>query len=488
MIQEKATVAISGGGPVAMITALLLAQRGVDVTVLEQRRGIPMGEPRAFAYHPPTLSILEEAGLVDEVLALGLANPRRQMRTGQDGVLSQVDVTELFKPFTKYPFQLQMGQDDLLVIVERHLRRHENVRICWNHLVRSVRDEGDHVVALCETPGGPKEVTADWVIGADGSRSAVRETAGIEAEGFTWPERFVVTHIDLDLEAMGYAQSTMCSDPVRWHVALKLNKPRLWRVTYREDPDVEADAVLQRVQERLAEVLGIDGPVDVHHAQDYQVHEKVAATFRRGRVLLAGDAAHVNNPIGGYGLNGGIADARHLARALGDVIADGADDAALDAYATTRRDAALDFAQIGAMTNKRMMDTVDPAKRAQIVARLKKIGSDPNLQREQALRFSMLRKTRGLKVPKRGPIVFGLEEGKTYAWCTCGLSAKQPFCDGSHAGTEYQPLLYKATATEKVMLCGCKRAMTAPFCDGTHLQISVDEEGTEISRQADMPA
>src|SRR3546814_638169 len=196
-------------------------------------------------------------------------------------------------------------------------------------------DASGVVVEYVDGEGGEHLATGRWLIGADGARSQVRKSAGIDFEGFTWPERFVVTNLADDLTQFGFAYTNYVTDPDRWAVVLRLEdedgKPN-WRVTYPTDPSLSDEEVLDpaNVQARLLDVISGADELHLRYCGIYRVHQRVARHFRKGRVLLAGDAAHINNPLGGFGLNSGIQDAASLADKLADVWPRRADDQLLD--------------------------------------------------------------------------------------------------------------------------------------------------------------
>jgi 3-(3-hydroxy-phenyl)propionate hydroxylase len=228
----------------------------------------------------------------------------------------------------------------------------------------------------------------------------VRKACGIAFEGFTWPERFLVTNIAIDLARLGYARTNYVADPERWAVVLKLSDAdgkSLWRVTYGVDPNLPDTAVLleEGVQRRLAEIIpGAFGPFPLRYAGSYGVHQRVAETFRIGRVLLAGDAAHINNPLGAFGLNSGIHDAMNLAAKLARVW-DGADDSAvLDQYVRQRRHANVAYVQASSIRNKRLLEERDPISRRAAYDELRRIAGDPALAKPYLLNTSMIASVR----------------------------------------------------------------------------------------------
>ena len=160
-----------------------------------------------------------------------------------------------------------------------------------------------------------------WLIGADGASSNVRRSLGIEFEGFTWPERFLVVSTPFDFNTVipDLVAVSYLADPDRWHFLLHI--PGLCRVMFLVKPDESDERALSRefAQSLMATVVPGISNYEISHTTLYRVHQRVAKTFRVGRVFLAGDAAHVNNPLGGMGMNGGIHDAMNLTTRLIEV-------------------------------------------------------------------------------------------------------------------------------------------------------------------------
>ena len=183
--------------------------------------------------------------------------------------------------------------------------------IRFGHEVTAVRQDENGVAVTASTASGPVEVTGRYVIAADGAHSVVRRALGIAFEGFTYPELFLIASSDFAFEQAlsDIAFVNYIADPQEWLVLLRV--PGLWRVLVPASTDADREALLSEhsIQGLLNRVVGRAEPYCVAHRSLYAVHQKVARSFRDGRVLLAGDAAHINNPLGGMGMNGGIQDA-----------------------------------------------------------------------------------------------------------------------------------------------------------------------------------
>jgi 3-(3-hydroxy-phenyl)propionate hydroxylase len=185
------------------------------------------------------------------------------------------------------------------------------------------------------------------------------------------------------------------SDPDEWCNLFKVRgkrPPGLWRAIFpvaNEEPD-EIALSADRMEERLQKFFPKSGRYDVEYVNVYPVSQRVAATFRKGRVLLAGDSAHVNNPIGGMGMNGGMHDGINLADKLARVIHGEADEALLDLYSRQRRHVAVKYVQTQTIANKKLMEERDPAARAAKFDELRRISDDPAASKAYMRRAALL--------------------------------------------------------------------------------------------------
>jgi 3-(3-hydroxy-phenyl)propionate hydroxylase len=382
-----------------LFCALLLGRRGLPVRLFEVNDAIKE-DPRAATTHPGTLEVLGAAGLTDDMERVGLIAPIFQFWDRPSGEkIAEFDHT-LLKDETAYPYVNQCEQFKTAAIILERLRAMPNVEVLFEHEVTDVTQSANGVTATVRGPGGEQRHTGAYLIGADGGRSTVRKACGIAFDGFTWPERFIVLTTPFDFAAnRGYCPRSYFADPDEWCNCFKVaanGPPGLWRTVFPTDPALSEDDLMNdaAVQARLQKFFPSSQPYEIVHRNLYVTHQRVAASFRAGRVLLAGDAAHVNNPIGGMGLNGGFQDAANLGEKLGDVLCDGAPELLLDLYDLQRRTVAVEFVQEQTIANKRRLEARDPEARARNFAELREMAADPARARQFLMRTSMLQSQR----------------------------------------------------------------------------------------------
>jgi 3-(3-hydroxy-phenyl)propionate hydroxylase len=399
MRHSQGPVLIAGGGPVGMIAALALARQGVDVAVFEAEAQVD-GSPRAATTHPATLEMLADLGLIDEVIGRGLVAPTFQFWDRPSGKLIAEFDHAVLKNDTRYPFVVQCEQHKLVKLATEELRALPNAEIHVASRVRAV-DLTDNGVALTiESAGKTKDISGSYLIGADGGRSTVRKALAIDFEGYTFPERFLVLTTPFDFATeRGCGFRSYFSDPDEWANLFKVSGDDgsgLWRVVFPTRPGESDDEALSEttVQRRLQRFFPKVGAYPVVHRNIYNVHQRVAARFGQGRAFLAGDAAHVNNPIGGLGLNCGIHDAVELAGLLVPVLRDAAKPETLALYDQRRRPINIEYVQQQTIANKKRLEESDPDRRAANFESLRATASDPVAHRAFLMRSSLLQSVR----------------------------------------------------------------------------------------------
>jgi 3-(3-hydroxy-phenyl)propionate hydroxylase len=379
-------VLIAGAGPVGMVAAANLVRHGVPVTVLEASAALS-DESRASTFHPPTLDMLDQLGVPKPLIAEGLIAPQFQYRTKPDGLIAQFDFAAIADA-TAHPYRLQCEQSRLTRILLDRLRDDENFEIVFSSPVQDVAQTTDGVDVTVMRNGRMEKESARWLIGADGARSETRGALDIEFEGFTWPERFLVVSTPFEFHSVvpGLVSVNYVVDPQRWHFLLRI--PGLWRIMFpvRADESDERALSADFAQSLMAELVpGIDR-YDIVHTTLYRVHQRVAKTFRKGRAFLIGDAAHINNPLGGMGMNGGIHDAINLTGRLAEAWQGSQRESELDRFELQRRLVTKEYVERQSIQNKKNLETPGNAFRDRLI----EIATDAGKTRDYLLAVSMI--------------------------------------------------------------------------------------------------
>jgi len=392
-------VLIAGGGPVGAIAALALARQGIAVRVFEADAAIDES-PRAATTHPATLEMLADLGLIDDLIARGLVARTFQFWDRPSGrLIAEFDHAVLARD-TPYPFVVQCEQHKLVDLAIQRLSGLPNARYEFATQVTEV-EAGANAVEITVRHGDRTErMTGSYLIGADGGRSTVRKALGIAFDGYTFPERFLVLTTPFDFaQERGCGFRSYFSDPDEWANLFKVagNDGRgLWRVVFPTLPGETDEEVFNEtsVQQRLQRFFPKSGSYPIVHRNLYNVHQRVAARFSQGRAFLAGDAAHVNNPIGGLGLNCGIHDAVELTSLLVKVLRGEERADQLDRYDARRRPINVKYVQEQTIANKKRLEAKDPEARAENFAFLRRTAADPTAHRAFLLRTSLLESVR----------------------------------------------------------------------------------------------
>jgi 3-(3-hydroxy-phenyl)propionate hydroxylase/6-hydroxy-3-succinoylpyridine 3-monooxygenase len=373
-------VVIVGAGPSGLLCALGLAKAGLEVTVLERGNALNHS-PRAMVYHWAVLDGLEKLGVLEEATEAGFLSSSLQFYVFKTGERIHMDTREPLKTLSRTPYNLHLGQNKLGEIALRHLQKLPNVTIRWDLEVTGLTQQEDHVVLHALQSDRQEDIRAGWVIGTDGANSIIRRSQNLGFDGTTWPERFVATNVRGDFAKLGFSNATMMLDPDVGAIVARIDNENLWRVTYCESLDLPEEQVAERIPKYFEKILPKDTPYEVIQYSPYRMHQRAAESMRVGRVLLAGDAAHITNPTGGLGLTSGLFDIFVLHEALAAVIKGEADEEVLDRYSQERLSAFLEHASPTASSLKQLVyHCSDDAALEQQLTGLRHLAAHPELQ------------------------------------------------------------------------------------------------------------
>jgi 3-(3-hydroxy-phenyl)propionate hydroxylase len=390
-------VIIVGAGPVGLVTANLLVDEGIAISLVETCADLPR-DLRASTFHPPTLDMLERFGVVETMIEQGLVCPTWQFRDRNEGVVATFELSRLSSE-TDHPYRLQCEQWRLGELLYARLQANPLATIRLDTKAVAARQNVDSVELEVRLPdGGNETITGTFLVGADGIGSVARNAIGAEFDGITIPELFLTmsTTYDFRQTMPDLSNISYLSDPREWYVLIRTAK--VWRALFPVDAALEDKDVTspERGEQLLQRAVPRSQPYEVTHRTAYRVHERVASTYVQNRMMIAGDAAHVNNPLGGMGLNGGIHDAFNLSRKLIEVIR-GAPIETLQRYSRQRRKVALDVVQQTTLRNRSILNTREPGARQAYYDDLRRTVEDPEKHRAYLMRTSMIQSLRDIE-------------------------------------------------------------------------------------------
>ena len=383
-------ILIAGAGPAGLSLAAYLTKANIPVCIFVAEASLPKNL-RASTFHPRTLDFLEPFGASKVLIDEGLIAPTFQYRDRENGCLAEFDF-DLISAETNHPFRVQCEQFKLNLHLLDWLSKQGVDDIYFNHKIKGVEQTGDEVAVIADTPNGEQSYNGNLLIGADGANSAVRRLSGINFEGFTWEDRFLVVSTAFDyknyIEDLSFVN--YYADPEQWFFLLKV--PGLWRVMFpvqRDEKDVDIFNA-ESIENRMQWVQASSDTVEVAHKTLYNVHQRVATEYRKGRTFLIGDAAHINNPLGGMGMNGGIHDAFNLAEKIKDFWHNRKNASVLDLYEKQRRPIALEYVNKQSIKNKQNLEAKTPEAQGQFREFLTELMEDKQRAREYMMRVSMI--------------------------------------------------------------------------------------------------
>lgn len=330
-------VLVVGAGPTGLMTALVLARRGVPVTVVDGKSG-PTRESRAIVVHPRSMELYAQLGLAEQVRSQSWT--AATISPGRDTALATIDLGRWQTGDTPYPgahiFEQSRNEEMIVAALQD-----AGVTILWGHRLVDLTQDDAGVDALLSSDTDLTRVRARWCVGADGARSRVRRLLDVAFEGITDDAMFWVADVH-GLTGLASDGIAIRFGPRTFVLAFPLGEGGHVRLIGLVDGDA---AVQDTVLPGAAREFGVTWS-NVAWFSSYRVHHRVAAAFRRGRVFLAGDAAHVHSPVGGQGMNTGLQDGHHLANVLADVALGHRDEAALESYEAERRPVARTLVRV----------------------------------------------------------------------------------------------------------------------------------------------
>ena len=387
---NKTQIIIAGAGPVGCVVGLILARAGISVTILETENDL-IPELRASTFHPPTFDMLDELGVTPKLIDQGLITPKIQYRDLEDGLVAEFDHA-LIDDRTKHPYRLQCEQFKLTRIIAEMLKEFPHAEISFDSKFVDASQTDNAVRVFYETPAGSEQVTCDYLIGADGSRSEVRKSQKIEFQGFTYPEQFVTVSVPEDVDKIVPGMGHVCyiAHPTQW--CALIHAPDYWRFLFPIPMETTKEEAFDDdfLEGRLQHLAPHQERYAIQLRTLYGVNQRVAETYRLGRILLAGDSAHVNNPLGGMGMNGGIHDGVNLADKLVRMYGGGETEELLNLYDRQRRPIAIEYVQAQTMRNKKNLEETDPNVRRQRQDELRDVANNVEKSRELLLQTSMI--------------------------------------------------------------------------------------------------
>jgi len=382
-------ILIVGAGPVGLTAALLLVEAGLPVLVLEKNSGLAR-DMRASTFHPATLDLLGRVGLADPLIAGGSISQAWQFMVHGTKQHAVFDL-DILRGDSAHPYFLICEQFHLTSLLLERLERNPLFEVRFNHGVTAVEPVGDGVRVDLQWPGGQVQWQADWLIAADGGDSTVRACLGLPfpvGELSKASVTLVLNHpFHHDVEGLLGVNYAWTEDG--FYSLMQIRD--LWRFSFAPPLGLPAQEALAEpaLQALLQTLFRGSAPFTILQSNHYTQGEHCMEAFRCGRVLFAGDAAHLNVPVGGMGMNGGIHDAFCLAANLAPVIR-GADDALLDRYSRRRRTVTLEIVRRLSGRMYRWLRETDPSRRGAIWAEWQAIVGNPGRTREFLLDYTMI--------------------------------------------------------------------------------------------------
>jgi 3-(3-hydroxy-phenyl)propionate hydroxylase len=385
-------VVISGAGPVGLVLAMRLGHMGIACTVLESSPELVRGL-RASTFHPPTLDMLDAHGITAGLIEAGLIAPTWQVRMHATGQFAEFDLSVL-KDDTAHPYRLQCEQWRLSELLLAHIDKNlPHVQVHWGCPLVSFSQDEHSVKVQYQTPDGQRHpLHASFLVGADGGHSTVRKQLNLAFDGLTFPETTILatTRFPFHAHLKDLSYINYCWSETGTFSLLRLRD--LWRVSLYQDEgeSIEEATSPAAVQKKMQRIWPRQEAYDVLEIRPYRIHQRVVKQYVTGRVVLVGDAAHLNSPSGGMGMNGGIHDAFNLSEKLASILHGTSGLEALALYERQRRPIAISHVLEQSGRNRTRMQERDMSKRQAEMAQLQRKANDPALHKAHLLNTSMI--------------------------------------------------------------------------------------------------
>ena len=383
-------ILIVGAGPVGLTAALLLVEAGLPVLVLEKNSGLAR-DMRASTFHPATLDLLKRVGLAEPLIAGGSISQAWQFTIHGTKRHAVFDL-EILNGETAHPYSLLCEQFHLTGLLLERLEQSPLFEVRFNHEVTAVEPSDAGVRVDLRWPGGQVQWQADWLIAADGGDSVVRHCLDLPFPAGDLGKASVNLVLDHPFhhDVAGLLGHNYAWTDSGYYSLMQIRD--LWRFSFACPEDLPARDALDEptLQAMLQSLFGGSAPYTILQSNHYLQHEHCMDAFRHGRVLFAGDAAHLNVPVGGMGMNSGIHDAFCLAEHLAPVVG-GRGDTLLDRYSRRRRGVTIEVVRPLSGQFYRWLRETDPSRREAIWAEWQAIVGGPGRTRDFLLDYTMIR-------------------------------------------------------------------------------------------------
>lgn len=332
---DATEVLIVGAGPSGLMAAELLTRWGVKIRIIDDNDG-PSVHSKAMAMQARSLEAFDQLGIADDAVTEGRPASWANIFS-DDKRLMRVPFGNIGKGISPFPYLLILPQDRTEHILGADLAEH-GVTVEWRTRLESFTEAADGITATVSRNGKSQTIAAQWLIGADGASSTVRQQLGIPFEGDTYAHHFYVADVKITGLPVEGELNMIFSDRFRFAATFPMAGDRRFRLvgmvpdTYAE-PDLTFDDLEPYFAEAMNPLLTLSDP---DWFSTYRVHHLVAERFSKGRVFLVGDSAHVHSPVGGQGMNTGLQDAYNLAWKLALVVGRAAPASLLDSYHAER--------------------------------------------------------------------------------------------------------------------------------------------------------